>query len=340
MSTFKVEVVKLEHVEKHPNADTLSIAKIFNFPVIFRTEDYAVGELVAYIPVDSVVPDTPEWEFLGKHKRIKAKKLRGVFSMGLLAKLPQDDPEEVFFEGDDVAERMGITKFFEPEPVTYGGKGKQDANILPEIAIFPRYTDVENYLRYADVLKPLAAEGTEFVITEKLHGANGRFLFLEGQMHVGSMRCLWKPESQNQWWKIAEMLNLPEKLADGYGGLAIYGEVYGNVQDLKYGMPEGIDFRVFDMLNVETRQFLDWDMVASISKELGLKTVPVLYRGFLPSAEALKAMTEGNSTLADNIREGIVIKPVRETVDFKFGRIILKYVGEQYLLRKGGTEGR
>jgi hypothetical protein len=37
---------------------------------------------------------------------------------------------------------------------------------------------------------------------------------------------------------------------------------------------------------------------------------------------------------ARNIREGFVIKPIKEEFAFRFGRKILKFVGEEYQLLK------
>ncbi|RYE90041.1 MAG: RNA ligase, partial [Myxococcales bacterium] len=85
MSEFHVRVVRVGPIVKHPQADNLSIAQVFGYPVIIRTGEYAEGDRAVYVPVDSVVPEgDPRWAFLGEHRRIRAKKLRGVFSMGLL----------------------------------------------------------------------------------------------------------------------------------------------------------------------------------------------------------------------------------------------------------------
>ena len=84
MSDFNCEVVRVRDVQKHPDADTLMVATANGNPVIFRTGDYAEGDLAAYVPVDAIVPEGERFAFLGKHRRIRAKRLRGIFSMGLL----------------------------------------------------------------------------------------------------------------------------------------------------------------------------------------------------------------------------------------------------------------
>jgi len=48
-STHKVECFRVEHLEKHPNADTLSIIKVFNYQAVVRTSDFRIGDLAVYI---------------------------------------------------------------------------------------------------------------------------------------------------------------------------------------------------------------------------------------------------------------------------------------------------
>ena len=80
-STHKVEVTPIK-LEPHPNADTLSIAHIFDgYICVVKTTDWQDGQLGAYIPPDSIVDSSrPEFAFLQGHERIRVKRLRGVVS--------------------------------------------------------------------------------------------------------------------------------------------------------------------------------------------------------------------------------------------------------------------
>jgi RNA ligase (TIGR02306 family) len=122
-------------------------------------------------------------------------------------------------------------------------------------------------------------------------------------------------------------------------GIAIYGEVYGWIQDLRYGHKPGVSsLALFDAMDLKTMRYLDYDAFVDVAKTLGVPTVPVLYRG--PWKESLKAMAEGKSTLlgpsesVEHVREGFVGKPVKERFDDRICRVILKYHGEGYLTRK------
>lgn len=319
MSEFHVEVAEVKNVQKHPNADTLSIAEINGYPVIFRTGEYSEGSLAVHVPIDSIVPDTPEWSFLDGHRRIKAKRLRGIFSMGMLAKsLPE------WALGQNVQAELGIEKWEPSAPVTMGGDDARDAGVLPI------YTDIEGWRRHKGVL----VDGEEVVITEKIHGANARFCWHDGELIVGShkrIKKVYDTEHPSMWARVALELGLDKKLAE-FPDVAVYGEVYGQVQDLKYGKA-GTELVLFDAMNLTTRTYLDHEDFLALAAKLALPTVPQLYRG--PWSLELLALSEGQSMVegANNIREGFVVKPVRERWAH-MGRVILKMVGEGYLLRK------
>jgi RNA ligase (TIGR02306 family) len=322
MSEFHVNVVRIGTVEKHPNADTLGITRVWDYPVIVKLGEFKEGDLAVYVPVDSVVPaDDPRWAFLDGHYRVKAKRLRGVFSMGLLV-----HAEPGWEVGQDVLEALRITKYDPPEPMSTGGENEKDPGFMP------CYTDIEGLRRWSDVLVP----GEQVIITEKIHGANGRFIFRDDRLWCASHHN-WKKQSESViWWKAAERMGLADKLMRR-PDLGFYGEVYGQVQDLKYGAKQSDLFLAFyDAIEVASRRYIGWDDFVFVAAELRLPVVPVLYRG--PWSPDLRSFAEGPSTVvgADNVREGMVVKPVYERFDDRIGRVILKLHGEGYLTRKKG----
>jgi len=329
VSEFNVEVVKIGPVERHPNADSLSITQVHGgYPVIFRTGDYIEGSLAVYIPVDSVMPDTERWTFLKGHRRIKAKKIRGVFSMGMLVDLPNcgSDPYFEFVEGQNVQSEFDIKKY---EPVVHGGTFSHADNEPPQQFI-PKYTDIEGYRRNSDLLKI----GEQVVITEKLHGANGRWLYRDGRFWVGSHNHLKKEDVSDIWWRSLDVLGREKlKLADNF---VFYGEVLG-VQDLRYGHNGGNPgVRIFDMFDSVSGKYIDYEMMSELCDELGIDCCPQLYTGAWH--KGLIDLAEGKTLINDvnHIREGFVVRPLVERWDRSVGRVILKVISEGYLLRKEG----
>jgi len=324
MSEHHVLVEKVAKVTEHDNSDNLEIAWIKDNPVVVKKGELKAGDLATYIPVDAVVPEGGEFSSIYKYTskgRIRAAKLRGKLSLGLLWRVP-----EGAVEGDDVAEYFGITKY-EP-PI------ERQARFLPADAIadpgyLPRY-DIEGLRRWPGVLIP----GEEVVITEKLHGANARFLFYKDQFWVGSRNLMVKPEGESVWAQVARQYDFEAILSwQVPAGLGFYGELLG-VQDLAYGLKPGTySLRIFDIYDVVKGRWLNWDAVKLICEVwAGLEAVPVLYCG--PWNPDLVSLAEGQSTIAGHVREGIVVKPTAERSFGALGRVILKLAGEGYLLRK------
>jgi len=335
MSEFYVQVVEIQKVGKHPNADTLSITQVLgNYPCIIRTGEFNPGDKAVYISVDALLPmDDERWAFLRKdpndttgYHKVKAKKLRGIFSMGLLTKA---DPSWEL--GKDVRNELRIEKW-EPE-VKFAMQTEAEQNP----GFIPTYTDIEGLRKYNNLFE----EGEEVVCTEKIHGANGRWCFKNDRLWVGSHHQIKKDIPGCIWWEVIRQngyFKNNEEMSEFkvYPGLIFFGEVYGQVQDLKYGTKNGeLKLAIFDIYDTDEHKFLDWNLVEAYCYVAGLPVVPVLYKGPWRK-DIIESLGEGNSKIlgANCIREGFVIKPIKESVDCHGQRKILKYAGEGYLTRK------
>jgi RNA ligase (TIGR02306 family) len=351
MSQFSVPVVRLGKIGKHPNADSLSLTTVEGGPCIFRTGDFREGDFAVYVPVDAIVPTSVlGTEFLKDKRRIRAVRLRGVFSMGLLIPttvLPGQPATGVgvsgYAPGEDVAGLLGITKYEEPEHLTT----QDDLAPAPKVTYGPPVYDVESWRKFG----PFEGD-PEVIVTEKIHGTNSRAMSLiemdeelkfRYQLHVGSHRTWKKPSDTNLWWKMAQQYDLVNKLSPPYDGLCFYFETYGsNVQDLPYGHAPGKrSIAVFDIFDTKTNNWLDWNRVRRICSQLELPTVPVLYHGPLSGViNDLQELAKGPSVVAPSqIKEGVVIQTSKPGYDNRYGRTILKLIGEDYLLRKNPKEG-
>ena len=101
---YLATVVKLLKIEKHPNADRLSITEIFGNTIIIGNDDYKEGDIVVYFPVESAIKaeflswanlfdkaalnadETTKGYFESKG-RVRAVSLRSVPSQGFLFKV-------------------------------------------------------------------------------------------------------------------------------------------------------------------------------------------------------------------------------------------------------------
>lgn len=343
MSILKVEVVKIDEIKVHPNADALEIAIIKGWQVVVRKGDFVKNELAIYFPLDSILPERLS-EAIGVTKylskgRVRAAVLRGEPSYGLLWK--KEKGEEYLWpapfdtrhygEGDDLTEGFGVTKWI-PPPIC----NSHDAE-TPHV-LFDSYTDIQNMRTYPDVIW----NGEDVIITEKIHGANARHAYVANEYMAGSHDMRLKESLQNKWWYVFNdnMKKLVKEISLKNGGnpVIMYGEIYGWIQDLHYGFKQGFfGYRCFD-IKVKGK-YLDYPEFIGVCNRFGIETVPILYRGKFDLSKVLqfqnsKSVIEGS----DNIMEGVVVKPVHERFDGRIGRVILKYVFDQYLNRKGGTE--
>ncbi len=140
MSAWKNEVVIVTEVRKHENADLLDVVltSMGDYPVITGRNQWKVGDHAGYISSDSVVPSTEQFYFLcpqnseayeenGEvrrrntgpkygwrevpevYRRIKCKKIRSVFSEGLLIPVPTIQKVGLFVDGKPfyLQERIG-----------------------------------------------------------------------------------------------------------------------------------------------------------------------------------------------------------------------------------------
>jgi RNA ligase (TIGR02306 family) len=356
MSDWLVHLVQVGKFGKHPNADSLSVTQVYGTNVIFRSGTFQEGDFAVFIPPDSVLPMDPEHPLLKDNPNLKpghrvdAVRLRGIFSNGFMvpAKLLFTEEELKNIPlGTHVADRIGVTKY-QDEGDRLSTRGDNE----PDPGYMPLYTDIEGWPKHKYVIP----EGEEVVLTEKIHGANARFCFRDDRLWVGSRTGVKaqyvRPDGTegNLWWNVAKNINLVYKFKnlqlDSYVGnvptwdLVLYGEVYGQVQDLKYGVNTGANFRLFDIYSPSLGRYVDWDLVVLIANIMELELVPELYRG--PWKPEFEDLRNGPSVLyPGHIREGYVIKPVHERfVQYNpenrhafTGRVIFKFVSEDFKLR-------
>ncbi len=360
MSTFAVHVVRVV-IEPHENADALEIARIGDYRAVVRKGEFKSGDLVAYIPEQALVGEAllDEMGLRGKlagkdGNRVKAIKLRGVLSQGLVY-----PARAGWSEGQEVAAELGVHKWEPPPPPAHMSGVCYGAG--PDRCM--KY-DIENFKAWPDVL--VADEPVVF--TEKIHGTwcqvgylPPSMVDLHGPLVVSSKGLSAKglaflpdapDNASNLYLRVARSLEIDRRLAEVFvADLAadrpvfVLGEVFGaGVQDLGYGarVDATLGFRVFDIYvgRAGSGAYLSDDPLSAACERLGLGRVPVLYRGPF-TREAMREHTDGKETITGkglHIREGIVMRPQVERRDPLLGRVQLKSVSEKYLLRANATE--
>lgn len=333
-----IKVALVENVRAHPGADRLDLCDVLGWQMAVPKNAFVNGTKVVYFPPDTILPD--EWiEKFGVRNYLKGPaqnrvgkiRLRGEPSFGLAVAIPDGQNWSV---GENVADYFGAVKYEPPIRAKC-----EDAE--HEHPFFPCYTDVENMRNYPDLFEM----GEEVVATEKVHGTNCRVGLIQGEEMAGSMTTRRKAPTTEEDWKrslywspflvsgVRELLNAVAKEFDSKQ-VVLFGEVYGRgVQKLSYGIEKGrgFGFAAFDLY--VNGKWIDHDEFTAICSRFGVEIAPVLYRGPF-SLAAIKNVSDGASVLANglHVREGVVVRPIHERMCPQLGRLILKYVGDNYLL--------
>jgi len=303
---------------------------------------YKNGDKAVYFPADTVLTDEWAEKFDVKHllksgNRVGRARLRGEPSFGLIVEIPEGENWEL---GQNVADYYGATKYEPPPRSDPGDIAPYDSEVDPH---FVAYTDIQN----GKLLYEKFEEGEEVIATEKIHGANSRIGMVNGQLVAGSRTTrkqdipdgglyqdflFWSPLVNDG---VEELLN--HLMASGGPKVVIlFGEVYGQgVQSLHYGVggKKQKGYRAFDLY--VDGNYWDYDDFKDLCDKFGVETAPVLYRGPFDLAK-VQTVADGDSVLpgAQNIREGVVVRPAKERRDPSLGRVVLKFIGTEYELSK------
>ena len=345
MSTIKVEVCEILEIKPHNNADALELATVEGWQMCVKKGVHQPGDLVVYFEQGPVLTkEVAERLNVGAYLSEKTDingdrvlvvhriKLRGEASFGLVVQ-----PEAGMELGADVAEFYGAVKYHPPVKAQAGDSASDDP-------CFPKYTNLENMRSYPNLLEA----GELVVATEKIHGTNARVGFVwhsdeeQPTMMAGSRALRRKePEDQmttlvNTYWFPHTLIGVKNLLADlqiqGHKQAILYGEVYGQgIQAYAYG-EKRMNFRAFDLML--DGKYVDYPIFKSLCDKHQIAQVPLIYEGAF-SLEVIKAISDGESLIGGNHgREGVVVKPRIERDNPKFGRVILKYIGDRYLFGK------
>lgn len=322
-SDLIVPVSTILNVRAHPNADKLEIAEILGWQTVLPKGQFTSGQRVVYFPPDSVMPvelsdKLGVTKYLSKG-RVRCARLRGEPSFGFVIAAP-----EQFELGQNVAGEYGITKYVPPLRTFEG-----DAE--PSHVLFESYTDIQNLRHFPTLL----LDNEEVIVTEKIHGANGRIGRVDQVVLAGSHSIQRKRPSdaempQHTYWYPYLVSGVAQLLDDSKGVVILYGEIYGRMQSFHYGMEGLLAFAAFDLMLDGV--YVDYDRFVELMDKYGIPRVPEVWRGPYSLAK-IAELSKGKTLMSDNhTREGVVVKPTRERRDPKIGRMVLKYLSDDYLL--------
>jgi hypothetical protein len=138
------------------------------------------------------------------------------------------------------------------------------------------------------------------------------------------------------YWQMARKYNIEETLRAA-PHRAIQGEIVGpGVQRNRLGLKE-VSLFAFSVYDITAARFLDHDDARAFLADAGIPAVEIVEEGdsFAHTQESLLALAEGKYPGTTNEREGIVIRPRRETFSAVLGgRLSFKAISNRFLLKE------
>ncbi len=268
------KILKISPIE---GADKIVIATILGWEVIVKKEEFAVGDLCVYIPIDTQVDASREcFKFLANSStpnpsvRIRTAKLRGKWSQGLALPISCLDSSKTYAESDDVSEQLGVSKYEKENIIDTDGTTK--------CASFPSHyisrTDEDNLKTKYQVLEEL--NGLSVYITQKMDGSSMTLIFngTKNEFLVCSRNLILEPDSV--MYQYVEKTKLKEKIISYGKNLAIQGEfsgpkVNGNAMGLK-----DYEFYVFTVKDLDNGNYYGVEQLKAITSELNIQMVPII----------------------------------------------------------------
>ncbi len=235
---------------------------------------------------------------------------------------------------------------------------------------FKKYSSLENSYRekFVNSIRRQVDPDAKWSVFEKVHGANFSFwVFNDNKL---TMKCakrsgfIGEGESFFAHERVVErhrkgIEQLAKGHIDGYEGpdiaaVAVFGELCGgsgnDLPKVQKGVfySNDIHFLVFDIMimwkNGEHTYKGVQDIVMECSMN-GLMSAPLMERGSLeeclnmsPEFQSLVPGLLGEEAPKDNMAEGLVIRPMRETILHTGSRAILKQKSEKFSEKKQGPK--
>lgn len=167
------------------------------------------------------------------------------------------------------------------------------------------------------------------VITEKLDGSNSS-LESDGcfaRTHAGS------PTHPSFDVLKAFHAQIKYKISSG---VQLFGENCYALHSIIYNELPGY-FLLFNVrdLNYQPARWLDWSEVELWSQEIGVPTVPVLFKGTVSSEKELQQLTEdlaAQPSACGGEREGVVVRIESSFTDLEFKKCVMKMVRKDHVI--------
>lgn len=313
-----VTVRTIDNILPIQNADAIEQLVIGGWNVVAQKGIHSVGDLVVYFEIDSFLPiEDVRFEsfmkfgvntFEGKQgHRVKTKRLRGVYSQGVVIPLVEFPEIPIVDFEADYAEQVGVVKYEKQEVTGYSGDTKGSFPWFLQKSDQDRIQNVYNRLTNMDVVDK------EFVGTLKMDGSSITVFAVDKNKYAPDSDDVIGVDIAIGYCSRNQQLKMPETSEDGW--FENTGKFYqGNFE--KFEKYQVFAYNIYD---VDAVRFVDYKTFLEYAALVDLQIVPEVY----PAQKILEKdvgeivqMADGKGLLA-NYREGVVWKQVDGDCQFK-----------------------
>lgn len=310
MKLASIEIIA--DIQPHSNADKLELAKVLGYTCIVEKGKYKINDAVVLIQPDTVLPNELWSEvFRKRSSRVRALKLRGVWSFGIVMPLSTWFNDNIPAAGDEVSDLIGITKYEAPTPQQLDAKGHLPYGL--GCTNEERWQNIEN-LPFGEAID----------VTHKVDGSSGTFYCRKDRDNTGewttgicSRTLELKPECSNNYTRINNKYNILNRLLEYCKAhdvsLALRGEIFGNGIQGHAANPHAklpLDFAAFSVYNFDTLQYENLGSehyVYKLCSKIEIPTTDIIETTIL-TPELIKRYAEGMTEIGGKPFEGVVIK--------------------------------
>jgi len=341
-------IAKIQEIKPIDGKDRIELATVENYTVIVGKGEYKVGDLVVYVFYETVLPVRPEFEFLRGRCynklyggfRIKAMKMGGVYSNGIIFPTSILPSEVKIKEGTNVEKYLGVVKY-SPEDLEENKvqdlrsplmKKLMRFKIIRNLVLREKYnnpypgtvekSDETNIQKLFDEYKEKHNDEV-FYITEKVEGQSATYMLIgkTRKYRVYSHNRERNPKGSGNWETLGRTMKMKKLLKKQKKNYAIQGEIVGpGIQKNIYGF-DALKLFVFKITETDTGRVLDYPELAEFCVKNNFKMVPVIAftNGIPDTLEDCLKEADGKSVINEDVpREGLVYRSMNnQSVGFK-----------------------
>lgn len=332
-------IEQIESLIPIENADNIVIAKVLGWDIVVKKNEFSVGDLCVYIPIDTQVDTTvPCLNFMSKHAsksnptiaRIKTIRLKGVWSQGLVVPvtcLPEEARNLPI--GTDVASYLGVTKYEKESIITPQAQSAGATGTFPTVYISK--TDEDNLRNIPKILQEFM--GKSVYITKKMDGSSMTIIMDASHDIFNVCSRNYALDVGTVMYQYVVSKGIKDRLLEYGKNLAIQGEFCGpKINKNQMNLPN-YEFYVFTVKDLDTKQYYGWEEMVQFCEKLNLNTVPLVETVVFDESYTVKKLQElANSQLyGKNHAEGIVIRPMQPVYSAYLQKMLsVKLINQYY----------